>query len=88
VREKFWGFGEKGGVDIQDRGLFFFRKSGGFSEEESARYIFPFWIGVWKVGSDIARTEGSKNRIGQSVQKDICIGVAFEASFARNGDTA
>jgi hypothetical protein len=88
VWEKFGGFSEKGGVDIQDRGLFFFGDSGGFSEEESARYIFPFWVGVWEVGSDIARTEGSENRIGQSMKKDIGIGVTFEASFVRNGDTA
>jgi hypothetical protein len=36
------------------------------------------------VGSDIARTEGTEDRIGQSVEKDIGIGVTFEAPFVWN----
>jgi hypothetical protein len=88
VWEKFGGFSEKGGVHIQDRGLFFLGDSGGFGEEEGTCNIFPLRVGVWEVGSDVARTEGSENRIGESVEKDIGIGVTFEASFVWNGDTA
>jgi hypothetical protein len=88
VREKFRGFGEKSSVHIQDRGLFFFGDSGRFGKEEGAGDIFPFWIGVWEVGSDIACTEGSENRIGQSVEKDIGIRVAFKAPFVRNSNAA
>ena len=40
------------------------------------------------MGSDIACPEGSKDRIGQSVKKDIGIGVTFEAPFVGNGDAA
>jgi hypothetical protein len=88
VGEKFWSFGEKGGVHIQDRGLFFFGESGGFGEEEGTCDIFPFRVGVREVGSDIARTEGSENRIGESVEKDIGIGVPFEAPFVGYCDPA
>jgi hypothetical protein len=40
------------------------------------------------VSSDIARTEGSENRIGQSMEKDIRVRVTFEAPFVRNVDAA
>jgi hypothetical protein len=86
VGEKFWGFGEKSGIDIKNGGLFFFGEAGGFGQEKSAGDIFPFWVGVGKVGSDISCAEGTENCIGQSVEKDICVGVAFEPTFVGNGD--
>jgi hypothetical protein len=88
VGEKFWGFGQEGGVDIQDGGFFFFREAGGFFEEEGTGDIFPFRIGIWKVGSDIARAEGSENRVCESMKKDIGIGVTFEAPFVGNSHAA
>jgi hypothetical protein len=86
VGEKFWGLGEKSGIDIKNGGLFFFGEAGGFSQEKSAGDIFPFWVGVGKVGSDITCAEGTEDGIGQSVEKDICVGVTFEPTFVGNGD--
>jgi hypothetical protein len=37
------------------------------------------------MGSDIARTEGSENRVCESMKKDISIGVTFEPPFVGNG---
>jgi hypothetical protein len=37
------------------------------------------------MGSDIAGTEGSENRVGQGMEKDIGIGVTFEAPLIGNG---
>jgi hypothetical protein len=88
VGEKLGGFGQKSGVDIQDGGFLFFREAGGFCKEESTGDILPFWISVWKVGSDIARAEGSENCVCESMKKDIGIGVTFEAPFVGNGDAA
>jgi len=88
VGEKLGGFGQESGVDIEDGGFFFFREAGGFCEEEGTGDIFPFWIGVREVGSDIARTEGSENRICESMEKDIGIGVTFESPFVGNGHAA
>jgi hypothetical protein len=85
VGEKLGGFGQKSGVDIQDDSFFFFREAGGFSQEEGTGDIFPFWIGVREVGSDIACTEGSKNRVCEGMKKDIGIGVTFESPFVGNG---
>jgi hypothetical protein len=85
VGEKLGGFGQKSGVDIQDGSFFLFGEAGGFCKEESTGDILPFWISVWKVGSDIARAEGSENRICESMKKDIGIGVTFEAPLIGNG---
>ena len=83
--KKLGGFGQKSGVDIQDGSFFFFREAGGFCKEEGTGDILPFWIGVREVGSDIARTEGSENRVCESMKKDIGIGVTLEPPFVRNG---
>jgi hypothetical protein len=85
VGKKLGGFGQKSGVDIQDGSIFFFREAGGFCKEESTGDILPFWICIRKMGSDIARTEGSKNRICESMKKNIGIGVTLEAPFVGNG---
>ena len=88
VGEKLGGFGQQSGVDVEDGGFFCFGEAGGFSQEESTGDIFPLGVGIGKVGSDIARTEGSKNRIGQSVKKNIGIGVTLEPPFVGNGHAA
>ncbi len=38
------------------------------------------------MGSDISCAEGTEDGIGQSVKKNICVGVTFEATFVGNGD--
>jgi hypothetical protein len=38
------------------------------------------------VGSDITCAEGTEDCIGQSVEKDICVGVALEPTVVGNGD--
>ena len=40
------------------------------------------------MGTDIACPEGAKDRIGKGMEKNIGIGVTFEASFIGNGDAA
>jgi hypothetical protein len=40
------------------------------------------------VGPDIARAECSKNRIRESMKKDIGIRVTLQAPFVGNGDAA
>jgi hypothetical protein len=85
VGEKFRGFGQKGGVDIENGRLPLFCEAGGFREEEGAGYIFPLWIGIGKMGSDIARAERSKNCVRESMKKDIGIRVTLEAPFVGDG---
>jgi hypothetical protein len=88
VGEKLGGFGQQSGVDVEDGGFFCFGEAGGFSQEESTRDIFPLGVGIGKVGSDITGAEGTEDGVGESMKKNIGIGVTFEAPFVGNGHAA
>ena len=72
------------GIDIGDRVTRpadllqrFLYKDGGIS-------TLPFGVGGWKVSADVARSHRPQQRVRQSVQQDVTIGMSGESLVMRN----
>ena len=61
---------------------------GGFSQEDVRCGASPLWVGRRKMLADISVRDRAENRIRQSMQADICIRMADEASVVGDPNTA
>jgi hypothetical protein len=61
----------------------------GFSQQDSARDILPMGIGRWKMGADIPTGTCSQQRIDNSVNEHITVGMtglAFSGRYDNPSD--
>ena len=76
VGTELWFFGDDNGIDVLDGEVFFVEKLAGVLEEEEAVGTLPFAIAIGKVGADIAKTSGAKERVAKGMREHIAIGMA------------
>lgn len=88
VGDEFGGFGDDGGIDVDDFSFFSGDHFANFFQEDSAADVFPLRIGGREVMTDVAATDGAQKRVGDGMEEGVAVGMAGQAHGMGNFDAA
>ena len=87
MRADFRRFGDQRDIGIHDGAAVIGDDFGRMFEKDAGSCSPPLRIGRWKVVADIARAAGGKQRVRQSMQRHVRVGVTKQHLVMGNEDT-
>src|SRR5437879_1887331 len=88
MRAQLGPFCDYDGVQVHDAQAPFLQQAAHMLQETQAVRIFPFWVRVREMRSNITETRRAQERVADGVCQGVAIGMAHRAFLERDFDAA